>query len=238
MSNFLLQLFFFFYIFTSTQQLWLFSSASLALVSAHPIPNNHHFPRVGLPPAMPHSHSPNHSALCSTWHGARRVSFSILTHLWHGNNGHPIHFQAIDPRDHKKERLLNQDKEVRSHMIVRQMKIQRCSRLEHLGQGYHPISWVGNAVSLCCLCLPHLTVWIWNRSWGLRCTEVWNVPGASVTLMLNWRGSETECQALAAGLQLAWGTAVVICISWTHGARMSVTNGWLNIECLICLMYI
>lgn len=37
-------------------------------------------------------------------------------------------------------------------MIVRQMKIQsetpRCSGLEHLGQGHHPTSWVGNAVSL------------------------------------------------------------------------------------------
>ena len=87
-------------------------------------------------------------------HSALLLCFSMHT------SQIPIHFQAIDPRDHKKERLLNQDKEVRSHMIVRQMKIQRCSRLEHLGQGYHPISWVGNAVSLCCLCLPHLTVWI------------------------------------------------------------------------------
>lgn len=171
MSNFLLLfLFFFFWHLHKHPQLWLFSLAPLALVSAYPILNNHHFPRGGLPPAMPHSHSPNHSAPCSTWQGARRVSFSILTHLWRGNNGHPIHFQAIDPRDHRKERLLNQDKEVRSHMIVRQMKIQsetpRCSGLEHLGQGHHPTSWVGNAVSLCCL--PPLTVWVWNHSWGLR----------------------------------------------------------------------
>lgn len=56
-------------------------------------------------------------------------------------------------------------------MIVRQMKIQsetpRCSGLEHLGQGHHPTSWVGNAVSLCCLppwqCGYETTVEVWGR---------------------------------------------------------------------------
>lgn len=153
MSNFLLEGFFFFLHLHKHPQLWLFSSVPLAELGAHPIPNNHHFPRVGLPPAMPHSHSPNHSAPCSIWHGASRASLSILTHLWCGNNGHPIHFQASDPRDHRKERLLNWEKGIRSHRAMRLTKIQsetqRRSRLEHLGQGHkHPTSWVGNAVSL------------------------------------------------------------------------------------------
>lgn len=167
MSNFYFFSFFFWHL-PKHPQLWLFSFGALvSVLTIHPIITISLEVACHLPCLIPILPT---TVPCSTWQGARRVSPSLLT-CDVGPSVQYISRQSI-PRSGRKASEAKVRRS-RSHMIVRQMKIQSetpgMQRIGALRTGAPPTS-SGRQCAIS-LCLPyHLrpSVWVWNHSWGLR----------------------------------------------------------------------